>query len=193
MVSQKNIIHQQLSKSSNFWNMRMCVPLTLLGLLLFPETRGILISILADAFWQVSTYVAGILSLFLLLSEQFRKRSGALKKTLLPSPILQVVFSSFMGSLPGCGGAIVVITQYVKGNLSFGSVVAVLTATMGDAAFILWFQEPYTGFFVTIVCGSVGLLYGIFIDLTHNINFMRDGIEKQDYSPIAIFKSPEKK
>ena len=36
-----------------------------------------------------------------------------------------------LGALPGCGGAIIVVTQYVTGRLSFGSVVAVLTATMG--------------------------------------------------------------
>ena len=59
--------------------------------------------------------------------------------------VWQVPFAAGLGALPGCGGAIIVVTQYVSGRLSFGSVVAVLTATMGDAAFLLIAQEPLTG------------------------------------------------
>ena len=42
------------------------------------------------------------------------------------------------------------VTQYVS-PLSFGSVVAVLTATMGDAAFLLIAQEPMTGLMMIAV------------------------------------------
>ena len=45
-------------------------------------------------------------------------------------------------------GAIVVVTQYIQGRISFGSLVAVLTATMGDAAFLLLATEPFTGLFI---------------------------------------------
>ena len=50
-----------------------------------------------------------------------------------------------MGALPGCGGAIIVVTQHIQGRIGFGSLVAVLTATMGDAAFLILAIEPSTG------------------------------------------------
>ena len=50
-----------------------------------------------------------------------------LSKKLQRGGIWQVPAASALGSLPGCGGALLVITQFTTGNLSFGSVVAVLT------------------------------------------------------------------
>ncbi len=43
------------------------------------------------------------------------------------------------------------ITQYVSGRLSFGAVVAVLTATMGDAAFLLLAAKPTTGLAIIVI------------------------------------------
>jgi hypothetical protein len=67
--------------------------------------------------------------------------AAALRK----ATVWQVPIAAALGALPGCGGAIIVVTQYVSGRLSFGSVVAVLTATMGDAAFLLIAQQPLVG------------------------------------------------
>ena len=41
----------------------------------------------------------------------------------------------FSRALPGCGGAVVVITAFARGNIRLGAMVAALIATMGDAAF----------------------------------------------------------
>ena len=35
------------------------------------------------------------------------------------------IASFFLGAIPGCGGAIIVVTQYIQGRISFGSLVAV--------------------------------------------------------------------
>ena len=43
--------------------------------------------------------------------------------------------ASLLGALPGCGGAVVVITA-LQGEYSIGAMVAALIATMGDAAFL---------------------------------------------------------
>ena len=58
---------------------------------------------------------------------------------------IHVPISTFLGALPGCGGAIIIVTQFVQGRISFGSLVAVLTATMGDAAFLLLSGHPEWG------------------------------------------------
>jgi len=88
----------------------------------------------------------------------------------------QVPIAAALGALPGCGGAIIVVTQYVTGRLSFGSVVAVLTATMGDAAFLLLAQEPLTGLGIIILGFSVGTLSGWIVNYIHGADFMRGAL-----------------
>ena len=77
-----------------------------------------------------------------------------------------VIMASLLGALPGCGGAIVVVTQYIQGRISFGSLVAVLTATMGDAAFLLLSAKPLTGVFIFSLSAIVGALTG-YLSLIH--------------------------
>ena len=77
-----------------------------------------------------------------------------------------------MGSLPGCGGAIIVVTQYIQGKLSFGALVAVLTATMGDAAFLLLAQEPIRGIQIFIITGISGIILGYLVDIIHGRKYL---------------------
>ncbi|MDD1781358.1 putative manganese transporter [Enterovibrio sp. ZSDZ35] len=151
---------------------RLVVPALLLALVVAEPTRAVVLPTLSDAFWQVAAYVAATLALFHYLSEKF-DRNGAFLHTLMRHRNLQVLFASFMGALPGCGGAIVVITQFVRGNLSFGSVVAVLTATMGDAAFLLLATKPYDGVFMLVLGFFVGLISGRVVDALHGDDFLR--------------------
>ena len=58
------------------------------------------------------------------------------------------------------GGAVVVVTRYVAGRTTFGAFVAVLTATMGDAAFLLLAREPLTGLAMMLLGLSTGVLTG---------------------------------
>ena len=80
----------------------------------------------------------------------------------------QPLIGALLGGLPGCGGAIVVTTQYVKGNTSFGSLVATLTATMGDAAFILIAADPQMAMFVIGGGVVVGAITGYIVDMLPN-------------------------
>ncbi len=125
---------------------------------------------ISDAYIQVSTFVAGTLLFFYSLEKYFKIDISNLLQN---NPKLEVILSSFLGSLPGCGGAIIVLTQYSRGKVSFGSVVATLTATMGDAAFLLIAKEPTIGLLIMIIGFSVGLISGILVNLIHNKNFMK--------------------
>ena len=42
-----------------------------------------------------------------------------------------------MGLTPGCGGAIIMMPMYTRGYVTYGTVIATLIATLGDAAFVL--------------------------------------------------------
>ena len=85
---------------------------------------------------------------------------------------LHVPIASLLGAIPGCGGAIIVVTQYIQGRISFGSLVAVLTATMGDAAFLILAMEPSTGFLIFALGIFVGTASGYLVDIFHGHNFM---------------------
>ena len=146
----------------------------LIGVFLFfnigNETWDIIKSSIADAYIQVTSFVAGTLLFFYSL-EKYLKID--LEKVFNKRPKLEIFVSSFLGALPGCGGAIIVLTQYSRGKVSFGSVVATLTATMGDAAFLLIAKEPKIGLFIMLIGFFVGFVSGILVNLIHKKNFMK--------------------
>ncbi len=146
----------------------------LIGVYLFfnigNETWDIIKSSIAEAYIQVTSFVAGTLLFFYSL-EKYLKID--LEKVLKKRPKLEIFASSFLGALPGCGGAIIVLTQYSRGKVSFGSVVATLTATMGDAAFLLIAREPKIGLLIILISFCVGFVSGILVNLIHKKNFMK--------------------
>ena len=134
------------------------------------QTWEIIKSSVSDAYISVTSFVAGTLLLFFTL-EKYLKID--LKNILLNKPKLEVFVGSFLGALPGCGGAIIVLTQYSRGKASFGSVVAALTATMGDAAFLLIAREPATGLLILLIGFFVGYVSGLLVNSIHGKSFMK--------------------
>tara|TARA_B100000989_G_scaffold290148_1_gene262909 strand:- start:5589 stop:6755 length:1167 start_codon:yes stop_codon:yes gene_type:complete len=124
---------------------------------------------LIDAYLQVSVFVGFTLFLFLGLDSLTKYN---IKNILEKSKKFHVIIASLLGSLPGCGGAIIVVTQYIQGRLSFGALVAVLTATMGDAAFLLLSQKPYEGAQIFLIACLTGILSGYIIDLFYKRKFI---------------------
>ena len=125
---------------------------------------------LIDAYLQVSVFVGFTLFVFIGMDTLTRFNiTYVLDKT----KKFHVVMASLLGALPGCGGAIVVVTQYIQGRISFGSLVAVLTATMGDAAFLLLAAEPFTGLFIFALGAGVGALTGYIVDKIHGDSYLQ--------------------
>ena len=150
---------------------RMMALLLLLALALSSrETFHVTLDALSEAYLAVSVFVAGTLALVYGLERALRSDIGCL---LSRYGRWQIPAAAFLGAFPGCGGAIVVITQYTKGHLSFGAVVAALTATMGDAMFLLLAKEPTTAALVYAVGLVVGSLSGLLVDWIHGPGFLR--------------------
>ncbi len=122
-----------------------------------------------DAYIQVSVFVGFTLFVFIGLDSLTKFN---VKLFLSKTQKVHVPLAAFLGAIPGCGGAIIVVTQYIQGRISFGSLVAVLTATMGDAAFLILAIEPSTGLLIFILGIVVGSISGIFVDLLHGTEFM---------------------
>ena len=126
-------------------------------------------SSLIDAYLQVSVFVGFTLIVFLGLDSLTKLN---ISNFLENSKNFHVPLASLLGSLPGCGGAIIVVTQYIQGKLSFGALVAVLTATMGDAAFLLLAQEPIRGIQIFIITGISGIILGYLVDIIHGRKYL---------------------
>jgi hypothetical protein len=157
---------------------RMILPIVICVLLTQAQTQDITLRVLSDAFWQVAVFVAMTLTLYHLFADKisylYTNAKGETK------PFREIVTASLMGVLPGCGGAIVVITQYVSGHMSFGAVTAVLTSTMGDAAFLLLAAEPTTGIFLLMLSFAVGIISGTVVNCIHGPEFLRNTVASRD-------------
>ena len=134
------------------------------------EFGEVIRSSMIDAYIQVSVFVGFTLFVFIGLDSLTK---FDVKNFLSKTQKFHVGIAAFLGAIPGCGGAIIVVTQYIQGRISFGSLVAVLTATMGDAAFLILAIEPTTGLLIFVIGIIVGSISGYIIDFIHGINFMQ--------------------
>lgn len=151
----------------------ICIPVFIAAIALSfwtTELADIVFTSIADAYLQVSTFVAATFLVFYSIEKTLKIDATEMLRR---ETVWQVPIAAGLGALPGCGGAIIVITQYVTGRLSFGSVVAVLTATMGDAAFLLIAQEPLTGIAIMAMGFVVGSISGWIVNYLHGTDFMR--------------------
>ena len=151
------------------------------------EFAQVLIGTISDAYLQVTTFVAATLLIFYGIERLFGFDAIRL---LSQSGRWQVPLAAALGALPGCGGAIIVVTNYVSGRLSFGAVMATLTATMGDAAFLLIAKEPVTGLIVMGVGLIVGTLSGYIVDFIHGTNFLRPDPTQNDVETVDQQRAP---
>ncbi len=152
-----------------------------------PSSLGeVVYATLAEAFLQVSVFVGLTLGIFYSLEKVFKTDTSTL---FVRYEKWQVPIASFLGALPGCGGAIVVITQYTTGKLRFGAMVAVLIATMGDAAFVLIAKEPLTGLLIIVLSFCVGVLSGHLVDWVHGPHFLRPKKKLTPFDPSYLEKN----
>lgn len=164
--------HSAYPEKRTYFAARLSFFLTLAALcLLAPHgTREAVREVISEAYISVSTFVAGTLILFYLLEQLLKVDTDAL---LEKHENLHIPISAFMGALPGCGGAIMIITQYACGRIGFGSVVATLCSTMGDAAFLLLAQRPSTALFIYAISMFSGIACGYFVRFVHGRDFLR--------------------
>ena len=148
---------------------RLLIVLIYLGLAIAPgELGGMTRGLMVDAYTQVAAFVATTLLIFYGVERLFNFELGA---ALRNSKGWQIPISALLGSTPGCGGAVVVVAAYTSGNVSFGAVVAALTATMGDAAFLLIAVRPDTAIIVLPLSFVVGILTGFIVDKVNKTDY----------------------
>ncbi len=76
----------------------------------------------------------------------------------------QYLLSSLMGAVPGCLGAFLSVTFYIRGMLGLGAMVGCFVASSGDAAFIMLALFPRTALVLFVILFVVGVFYGWLVD-----------------------------
>ena len=121
----------------------------------------ILLTSVRDGYVQVSAFVAVTVLAF---SYAQYRTGGALVERLRENERAQPLVGAAMGLTPGCGGAIVMMPLYVRGTVSFGTVVATLVATAGDSAFVVLALAPEAGLYAYGIAFVTAVVFGYAID-----------------------------
>ncbi|MFB1065694.1 putative manganese transporter [Natrinema sp. H-ect4] len=125
------------------------------------ELLEVLLASLRDGYVQVSAFVAVTVLAFGLLQYA---TDGAVIGAIEDNERLQVLFGGLLGLTPGCGGAIVVMPLYVRGTVSFGTVVATLGATAGDSAFVILALAPEAALYAYAIAFAASVATGYLVD-----------------------------
>ncbi len=125
------------------------------------EAATILLESLRDGYVQVSVFVAVTVLAFGLVQYL---TGGALLRAIEDNERLQPALGGLLGLTPGCGGAIVVMPLYVRGTVSFGTVVATLGATAGDSAFVILALAPEAALYAYGIAFAASVATGYLVD-----------------------------
>lgn len=135
---------------------------------------------MGGAFLDVAVFVALTLFVFYFIEDVFGVNfANALNR----AGRAQVPIAALLGTLPGCGGAVMVVAAYSAGRIGFGAMVAALTATMGDGAFLLIATRPDAAAVVLPVSLAAGIVSGWIVDKLHHNAFHDPGALACDISP----------
>lgn len=93
-----------------------------------------------------------------------------LEKHLNGKGVLQTAAGTVLGIIPGCFGGFAAVSLYTRHLMSFGAVVAALSASCGDAAFILLTEKPKDTLTLVLILLPVAFLTGILTDLVFKRN-----------------------
>jgi hypothetical protein len=156
----------------------------MLLLIAFEQTRELFLSSASDAYIAVSTFVGATLLVFVLLE----KKNFNLQSYIQKNQKLEIPISAFLGAIPGCGGAIMVMSLFTRGVVSFGAVLAALISTMGDAAFLLLATKPQAALIILPVTFCTGIVSGYLVK-----PFTKNFLQKKINRDFLITELPKNK
>ena len=131
------------------------------------EVLEVVVVSMRDAFLAVTVFVAAMVLLFSWLQYI---TAGKFVDAIRANKRWQPVIGALMGITPGCGGAIVMMPMYARGYVTYGTVIATLIATLGDAAFVLIGAAVTDSSFIApviavhLISFIVGVAWGYLVD-----------------------------
>jgi hypothetical protein len=128
---------------------------------MFNEIMELVLASMEGSFLQVTVFVGAVLMMFNYINF---KTKGAFIETIKNAKKFQPVIGALLGLTPGCGGAIFVMPLFIKGNVTFGTVIATLIATMGDAAFVVISTMPLHYLWISVISFVAAIITGYVVD-----------------------------
>ena len=132
------------------------------------EVFEVIVVSMRDAFLAVTVFVAAMIFLFSWLQYI---TAGKFVDIIRSNTRWQPVIGALMGITPGCGGAIVMMPMYARGHVTYGTVIATLIATLGDAAFVLIGAAVTDSAFIApvlavhLISFVIGISWGYLVDV----------------------------
>lgn len=115
-----------------------------------------ILDILKHAF-MISLFVIVMMLLIEYLTVQTK---GRWSRPFNKSSWLQIVFSAFMGIIPGCLGTYTIVSMYTHKILKFSALITVMIATFGDEAFYMFSMVPDTALVVLLLLFGIAIIAG---------------------------------
>jgi len=113
-----------------------------------------------------------VLMMMLLIEYINVQTRGEWQKSLKKSRLGQYVLAVSLGVAPGCLGAFAVVSLYSHKMVSFGALVAVMIATSGDEAFVMFSMFPQTAIWINVILFVIAIVVAYIVDaLFKNKNF----------------------
>lgn len=169
-------------KIGPFRSRRLLIVMAMLALAVVPGPLGdVTRKLMTDAYVQVSSFVAATLLIFYGAEKLFNFDMGTVMRR---ARWAQVPMAAVLGMTPGCGGAVIVVAAYSSGNVGLGAVVAALTATMGDAAFLLIAVRPDAAMVILPTSVAVGIASGYLVDLLEKRDFRGSARASCELAPL---------
>lgn len=120
--------------------------------------------ILLDAL-RGAVLISGMVVMMMMMIESLNIRSGGrFFMRLRGSKFGQIVVSAFLGWIPGCMGGFASVSLFSHGMISFGALVAMMIATSGDEAFVMFTLFPEKALWISLLLLAVGIVVGVLID-----------------------------
>jgi len=124
--------------------------------------------IVCRAFTHSLTITLFVFSMMLLVDYFTVLSKGMLESIVRGGRFRQYLGASLLGVFPGCLGAFVSVSLYMRGLLSFGAIVACMIATSGDEAFVMLALFPKTALLLFAALFVAGSLFGWISDAMAN-------------------------
>ena len=121
-------------------------------------------NILTDALLS-ALRITGLVVVMMMIIETLNICSrGRIFTSLQRTKFGQIVVSALLGWIPGCMGGFASVSLFSHGMISFGALVAMLIATMGDESFVMLTLFPGKALLISAFCLVTGILVGVIID-----------------------------
>jgi len=89
---------------------------------------------------------------------------GKISKIIKGGLLRQYVMASFLGATPGCLGAFMNVSFYVRGLITFGAIVGGMIATSGDESFVMLAMFPGKAILLFGFLFILGIIFAYIID-----------------------------